>query len=51
MADRVAVTYLGRIVEASEKRAFFENPVHPYSQSLLEAVPSIDGLQKLKITI
>jgi oligopeptide/dipeptide ABC transporter ATP-binding protein len=40
MADRIAVMYLGRIVELASKEAFFDAPYHPYSQALLSAVPS-----------
>ncbi len=39
MADRVGVMYLGRIVEEGEKKEFYNNPMHPYSQALLSAVP------------
>ncbi len=40
MADRLAVMYLGRIMELTPKAAFFSAPHHPYSQALLSAVPA-----------
>jgi oligopeptide/dipeptide ABC transporter ATP-binding protein len=41
MSDRVAVMYLGRIVELGDAQDIFERPQHPYTQSLLKAVPRL----------
>ncbi len=43
MADRVAVMYLGRIVELADTATLFANPRHPYTEALFSAVPQIDA--------
>ncbi|MDF0600562.1 ABC transporter ATP-binding protein [Psychromarinibacter sp. C21-152] len=44
-ADRVAVMYLGRIVETGPVRRVIRNPAHPYTQGLLHALPRLDDLE------
>jgi len=51
IADRVGVMYLGRLVEVGPKKAFYENPLHPYSKALLSAAPIPDPTAKRKRTI
>ncbi|KAF0815599.1 Oligopeptide ABC transporter, ATP-binding protein OppD [Bacillus sp. ZZV12-4809] len=42
VADRIAVMYAGKIVEAGERREIFYNPQHPYTKGLLKSVPRLD---------
>lgn len=50
MADRVAVMYAGQIVEIADVFTLFENPLHPYTRSLLNSIPSnVEPKQKLHV--
>lgn len=51
LADRIAVMYVGRIVETGTTDQIFEGPVHPYTEALLSAVPSVDGVAHDRIPL
>lgn len=49
MSDRVYVMYLGKIVESGTVLEIFESPRHPYTASLLDAIPTLDRSRRPKI--
>ena len=51
LCDRVLVMYLGKIVESGPAKEVFENPLHPYTQALVAAVPRLhdDGIERLRL--
>jgi peptide/nickel transport system ATP-binding protein len=51
LSDRIAVLYLGRLMELGPAEAVFEPPHHPYTEALLSAVPTIDGETRTRIKL
>ncbi|MCX6067751.1 MAG: ABC transporter ATP-binding protein, partial [Chloroflexi bacterium] len=51
ISKRVAVMYLGKMVELSERDELFANPLHPYSKALMSAIPIPDPMLKRERTI
>jgi peptide/nickel transport system ATP-binding protein len=51
LADRIAVMYVGRIMELGSTEQIFEGPNHPYTEALLSAVPSVDGAAENRIPL
>jgi peptide/nickel transport system ATP-binding protein len=51
LSDRIAVLYLGRIMEVGPAEDVFAGPHHPYTEALLSAVPSLDGQRPERIRL
>lgn len=52
ISDRIAVMYLGRIVEQGETNEVIHNPAHPYTKALISNFPSVDiGAEKERVTV
>lgn len=46
ISDRIGVMYFGRLVEIAEAKELYENPIHPYTKRLLNAIPTMDQATK-----
>jgi peptide/nickel transport system ATP-binding protein len=51
LSDRIAVLYLGRLMELGPAEVVFSGPHHPYTEALLSAVPMIDGNERARIRL
>jgi peptide/nickel transport system ATP-binding protein len=51
LSDRIAVLYLGRVMEYADAETVFTGPHHPYTEALLSAVPSLDGTSRERIIL
>jgi peptide/nickel transport system ATP-binding protein len=51
ISDRIAVLYLGRLMELGDAETVFKPPHHPYTEALLSAVPTIEGAERPRIRL
>ena len=51
IADRVAVMYLGKVVELAPRDEIYGDPLHPYTQALLSAVPTVEQTSKQRVIL
>jgi peptide/nickel transport system ATP-binding protein len=51
LSDRIAVLYLGRLMELGPAKTVFDPPHHPYTEALLSAVPTLEGEQRERIDL
>jgi peptide/nickel transport system ATP-binding protein len=51
LSDRIAVLYLGRLMELGGAETVFEPPQHPYTEALLSAVPTAEGAERTRIRL
>ena len=51
LSDRIAVLYLGRLMEIGPAERVFDGPHHPYTEALLSAVPTLDGTARERIRL
>ncbi len=51
ISDRIAVLYLGRIMELGGAETVFNGPHHPYTEALVSSVPAIDGSQRVRVRL
>jgi peptide/nickel transport system ATP-binding protein len=51
LSDRIAVLYLGRVMEVGEAETVFAGPHHPYTEALLSAVPTLEGEERTRIKL
>lgn len=49
MADRIAVMYMGKIVEIAERRTLFKRPAHPYTVGLMQSVPEMGNTERKRL--
>lgn len=49
ISDRIAVMYLGKILEFASAEELFKEPIHPYTQLLLSSIPKIEPLKKMEL--